>query len=307
MEINKNEFEMYDKYIGHKFYRYDDEGNATILRLNKVDHGKNELRFFVEGRPKHVYVPYESFVKLGYRRLAPDGMLCASIVKMKDNFEDVIVTLGRLDPKYNDNAIPFAVCRQGLYDVFTNGAKKSDTVNYIGLSISKDTCHTEEDLSMALSCEGVKHTTFIGVYLDDNLKTILKFIRKSKFDKCLKNLFDSYERLNERLLNEGKAIYAGHCSSLEQLLVSNNFMHDFRSAFGIKELPFDIPEDAEYLDAGNAEFLARELNIKISRTYVLKYSKEYDMSKINRDYVLASTPSDNYGVYIVGYDLIDED
>ena len=95
-------------------------------------------------------------------------------------------------------------------------------------------------------------------------------------------------------------------SSLKDLLETNKFFYDFRTCFNIKEIPFHINDEDETLNDANKLYLSKELNEDIMNTYVLKYSKEYNLSKIERDYVLVSPIEDEQtrknNVFIVGYD-----
>ena len=136
---------------------------------------------------------------------------------MKD-LSDVIFALSPI----TEQEIPYAVCRQGISDVFTNNMAKSDFVLYLGASISQDTCPSNIDFRFTLSCDKVIYTLPIVVYLDDTLDDILGLFKHKKFDTAIRN----YSAAMEHNVHYKRVL--GTCNTIKELLINNNFMFDFR-------------------------------------------------------------------------------
>ena len=283
-------------YSGIKMYRFkDDEEHPEVIRVLNVDDDKKIIKYRdSEGKQQK-----EKLTNLTekYKVLAPDGIVSFNDVSMPYNGRDVIVALQPF-PKskdklnqLNDN-LPYAVCRQFVVDMFSMCANPES--NIIGMSVSKDTCPSTVDYKLMVACNEINYTRMIAVYLDDTLDGILNLFNNKPFD-------DALDSMKERWGNA-----EGYCSTLKELLSSNHFMYDFRRCFNIKELPYEIPKecvDSEQLDIGNTEFIAHDLKVNITDTYLLKYSREIDINSFKRDHLIIASAFDNYeSIYILGYD-----
>lgn len=282
-----------NKFVGAKFYKWEaKEETPYVLRIKKIHKEKNIATCY-DNNNKLISVSLEE-LKDDYRMIRPDGVITFSILDMPNGIDDVIVALQSFE-RSKESALPYAICRQCIEDVFSNMNATSGQ-KYTGISISQDTCPPNIPFENLLVSNGVKYNKAVRIYLDDNLDTILKFINTHKYDTLLSTLSKKYEY----------TIYRGYERSLKDLLKSNNFFYDFRQCFNIKELPFHIEDEDESLSVANTEFLSKELNEAITATYVTKYSKEIDFSNVKRDYVLASPVNDDktreHNVFIVGYD-----
>lgn len=283
---------------GKKLYRYlEDSDNPEIIRILNINYDKNIVKYKTESgeRKKGDY----KNIKRDYRTLAPDGEIIFTVCKIGID-SDVIVAMQsfmRLEEEYdrlNKKYMPYVVCRQLVADVFSNMANPDNVV--IGASISVDTCPPNIDYACLLASDGVDYTNSIAIYKDDTLEDILSLFDNKPYDDALLSLEPAYGQVN------------GYCHSLKELLESNNFMYDFRKCFNIMEIPFEInEEDIEegHLDFPNTEYLAKELKVNIQETYLVRYSREINFSKIKRDYVLVASAKENYAnLYLVGYDVL---
>ena len=294
--------------IGAKFYKYNDgEEEPEVIRICKVD----EIKKIIKVTDNHNGKRQISLDTLEseYRQLSPDGILNISIVKNR-NVSDVIVSLGRFVYNEHDNNLPYAVCRQLICDVFGNYAAMSKKVYdfgnnvYTGMSISQDTCPVNVNFKDVLLCDKLVENKSFLVYRDDTLDDILELITTKKYDSILRNLKELSKSTDLGTFNPGD-IPTGFCETFKELLVSNNFMYDFRKAFHIMEVPYHIDGTFDCLDEPNILYLENELKIGILETYMIKYTREIDLRTIVRDYMMISSAADDFKeIYIVAFDKI---
>ena len=278
-------------HTGSKFYRYA-EGSMEpeVIRIRNIDYDKGIIKYFDSDNNK-CKMSYDNLINK-FKMLTPDGLISFSSVQVNEN-PDVIVAL-KVFPKKNEDLdkmtdLPNVICRQMVVDFFANNINPDD--NILGVSVSQETCPSNIAFNLLLACSGVYFSKMVAVYLDDTLDIILSLFDNSRFDSVL-------EELNTRYPDT-----KGIANSLEVLLRSNNFMYDFRKCFGIIEIPFKVNEDIEGLSAENIEYLSKELKVNILETYLIRYSRTIDISKIKRDYVLVASAQEAFDkVYIVGYD-----
>lgn len=287
-------------YSGTKFFRYiDGQDSPEMVRIYSTPSEKSKsdsvLYFDKDGNKKRMSLEY----LLGnYKMLKVDGLIMFSIVSIGEA-PDVIVALQDLK---SDQPSPYAICRQGISDVFSNMTKKTDVACYVGISISRDTCPADINFDETMVCTDLKYYKPIAVYIDDTLDDILKLFSNKRFDNALIECKKAAEKANQN----NEKVFLGFNNTLKELLEANTFMYDFRKCFNITELPFSINEESEILSAENVLFLEHELKVNIMETYVIKYSKEIDLSSIKRNFILASSAQDNFSdLYIVGYDTAD--
>ena len=283
-------------YSGSKFYRYlDGQDHPEIIRLLNIDYDKGIVKFINSNgeKKKESY----TFITENFKMLAPDGLISVSHVDMTEGNEDVIVALKafpKTDTEWNNMSnMPYAICRQMVADVFSSMFEPDNPI--IGVCISQDSCPVNVDFNLMLACTDIKYTRMIAVYLDDTLDSILNLFDNRIFDKVFEEVI--YPRWQDT---------RGACKSLEELLRTNKFMFDFRKCFNIIEVPFMITEDeikSEQLDELNTTFLANELKTNITETYLINYSRDIDLTKFKRKYVLVSSADNGFSeVFIVGYD-----
>ena len=287
-------------YTGTKFFKYcDEEEDATldVLRITREENEKGILGCIDLDGNKY-WISRDELTD-NYTMLNPDGLMSISIVEL-DESPDIIVSVANL--KKSDN-LPFAICRQSIYDFFTNEmVKDPDHTMYLGVSVNRKTCPANIDFNLLTTCNSIRETRFIAVYLDDDLDSILGLIRTKKYDDILRKMHVTmnkiYEGMNLIGLND----------TLKDLLVELQFMYDFKSCFDVFVLDDAFEENATTLSDNQLEQVKKYYSINnIARTYVLPYSKEIRLSRTTKKFVLATSSADNYKkVYIVAYDIIKE-
>lgn len=280
-------------YLGDKFYKYiEEEDRIEIVRIIKM---KNTETFIIEREDtKDKFKINRDRLLSEFTRLKSDGFISFAIVNLQDNLKDVIVSLYRAKDIDNKVALPYAACRQNIFDLFSSQIKREGVdsdVTYIGISVSIDTIPEDTPYEMVLSCNGIIENTMVSVYIDDTLDSILSMIRESKYDLILKTLNNK--------LSDPKIV--GSCESLRDLLIYNNFMYDFHKGFNIVKVPFkvEILESYEILPEQRI-YLENDLKVEMFRTYILEYDKEINLNKIEREYILISDVNDK--LYILAYD-----
>lgn len=238
-----------------------------------------------------------------YSLLKPVGYVCFNIVDLKDNMQDVIVSLFKEDDKML--GVPYAVCRQCIMDfIYQQIDPKSEIV---GISINQDTCPANVDFDVMLACDNIHTGYMVAVYMDYTLDKILSFIKVKQFDNVLYNNMMDYAKskadkfgkyvYKEILSND---IYNGYCKSLYSLLDTNNFMYDFYSAFNIYNFDFDLSErEGKSLNIDELETVCTMLCKNIVSTIIVKYNYDVDISNLSKDTILIADKHGN--LYVVGY------
>ncbi len=287
-------------HSGSKFYRYlEGQDKPEIVRIYRIPSEKSKsdsvIYLDIDGNKKRMSLGY---LKDNYKMLKPDGMIMFSIVSVM-NGVDVIVALQNFG---SGDTGPYSICRQSIYDTFSNISNTNENMQYVGVSISRDTCPANIRFEDCMACTGLKFNKPIAVYIDDTLDDILKLFSNNKYDKALVECKKTIEA------SDRSKVFLGLNTTLRDLLINNNFMADFRKCFKIMEIPFHIEEEAEELSVENILFIENEFKRNIMETYIIKYTKEIDLTSIKRDYILVSSAADQFNdVYIVGYDLADGD
>lgn len=283
-------------YCGSKFFRFIND-ELDIVRVYKVDEKKQVVKYFTATKEKKsMSIDY---LLNNYKRLSPDGMIIISVV-MTGEVRDVIIALKNL--KTNVGNLPDVVCRQGIFDIFSQIANREENDVYVGVSISQESCPVDIKFEDILACTSKKDDSEIPifVYLDDSLEDILSLFSHKRYDdaikECSASLKGSFADKN----------IIGTTGSLRELLEHNNFMFDFRKCFKIMEVPFHIDAESEALTQENILYMEHELKVNIMETYIAEYSREIDLKSIKRDYVLVTSAADKFDkIYICGYDAAD--
>ena len=128
-------------------------------------------------------------------------------------------------------------------------------------------------------------------YKNDTLKGILNFIKQSKFDKVLSNLYDIHIKYSRRVSAQFKLHDKGWCKNLSVLLENNNFQYDIDEMLGITPVDFDmsnyvvnkkVPGDnniiAQELTPDVKRFFEYIHKIKINDNYILKFKHDIDLA-----------------------------
>ena len=190
-------------YKGLKYYTYNDNHEVVVLRLKKIKN--SDLYIMLDKDNNEVRLSKKEFDK--YIKLNQDGFVTFSRVALEQGIEDVIVSLHRRED-LSSTSVPYAVCRQNIFDIFTNQINRDENMMYVGVSVSKDTCPVDVDYNITLACNGVLESDIVNVYLDDTLEDIMRFINPVNYDRVLKRLYDD--------IGNNKTV-SGYCKSLNEL------------------------------------------------------------------------------------------
>jgi len=272
--------------LGDKFYKVLEDEKVEIIRVIKV---KSNSIIVVNEKKEKISM---TEADLGdWTKLTPDAYITFSIVTLEMNMKDVIVSIHRKKDLEEGIELPYAACRQNILDIFANQVIKDDTY-YIGCSLSQDTCPPDVDYRVIVACNDINRMYMVSAYIDDTLDDWFEIIPYKKFDEVLGNIYGSI----------GNANLDGYSKTLRELLEVNCFMYDFHKGFNIDEVPFEVKYDPITLELESTQvrYLEDLYKNEMFRTYVIPYTKEISLSKIQRYYVLISDTANK--LYIVAYD-----
>jgi hypothetical protein len=174
----------------------------------------------------------------------------------------------------------------------------------VGMCMSIETIPDGVDYNIMTTCNGLRHYTMVAAYIDDKLDDILACLKLNKYNAVLEELFQGH-MVHVRIDKEEsmkQPIHMGYCRTLRSLLDYNDFMYDFRRAFGIEQinikLSSEITEDNK-LSNNAKEFLQKLYNKFILDELVIKYDKDIDLESIKKTAMMVCDCDDN--IYIITY------
>lgn len=267
---------------GTVFFKYlpgSDEPN--LIRLIRI---KNSDCFVVESKGAKIKMSGVEFST--YTKLNPDAQICISIVELEDKAPDIIVTVYRKEDA-NTDGLPYCICRQNLYDMFTNTVSPSEDGRfYIGCSVSKDTCPKDINFKQLLACNGVVKTDIISAYYEDSLDKILSFINTMEYDQVIDMLNQGYDH-NQVITNN---------QTLKDLLSYSHFMDDFWRGLNVVKAPFEfIPELVGELTKWIEDIIKHEMISPV----VVRFTRDIDLDIIQDQYLLLLDANDS--LFVVSY------
>lgn len=293
--------------IGTIFYSFEEgKETPTILRLKKFNEIKDKYSF-LDKDGKYVVLTKKDIVD-SYIALRPDAFIGFSIVNVGP-FKDIMVSVHKFTDA-SATGVPYAVCRQSIYDYFTNFIRKTEGVIYTGISVSKDSCPPEVPFDTMIQCDSLDSTIIIASYIGDSLDDILKLVSKSKFNSVLAELKSKSEFSSVQIQSDGPvpkyAKLIGYSSTLQELLEAHRFMYDLHGALNVWESPFEIKDDQITLDDAQTFLFENAHHLKTAQTFVYKYDKFVNLTELVVRYCIAVYPEKPNDIYIIGYNLKDE-
>lgn len=287
---------LYKQPIGAYFFKYENE-ELILLRLYKV---KSENTFLLRDKQRNKVVLTKKQLE-EFSMLEPDGLIIHVLASDKNYGIDTICFLYKIEDLNNNINEPYAVCRQNIIDPFEMLLNNDANKIHVGVSISRDTAPEGFDFKSLSIAAGVRDQRVHFVYKDDSFEDIMSFVNESLYDKALgiiKSHMDDDDNLK----------YIGFEDSYRQLLISNDFMYDFRKAFGIVRIKLDIDTSIDsWTDNGIYKISDEEIKIIESLTkhrviapILIKYDKTIDLSEIKRSYLFFEDL--NQKLYIISYD-----
>jgi len=271
-----------------KFYKVNEDDSIEFLRLIKAKNANSYV--LLNSEKERIKLTEDELSK--YVKLRPDGYINYSIVSLDAGIRDVIVSMFKREDIENGDAIPYCICRQNIFDLFTHNFTQNNTVQFVGCSVSKDTCPADIDYKMIMGCNAIIDNINVSMYVDDTLDDLLEPINVLNFNSVL---FKNY-------IKNKSVSQPGYCKTLKELLHINNFMYDVLKAFNIIKVPFivEYDENSNEIDINQRKFLENYFKVEMFKTFVIPFTKEIDLKKIERDHIIIS--DDSNIIFIILYD-----
>lgn len=311
--------------LGYKLYKEQEDGSLDIIRVmhvrKYVDGGEPSeitIKHINEENSENEKVRVDSLK--GYTPLMPDGLCKFSTVSVKDMTtnelsKDVIITAHKINNIMVGDGMPFAICRQSVTDVFHNLFCHDESEMIAGLSINLNNIPAGFDYGILLTCEEITYSDNVYFYRTDTLENILDFVKISKFDKVLSDLYEEYCTINPAAIFRNEC--HGWCKNLKKLLSENTFQSDLDEMFGITSVDFDISEhiledklpDKEEVfttvDRDLKLWLSSIYKLNLGTVYILEYDHDINIADYNdmRYFLLRDS---NKKLYMAVYTLAGE-
>lgn len=305
-EIINEELFIYRK--GTKYYRILN-GNVQIIRIVNI---KNQNSYvcmldeFYKGKddinPKLTFTLTREDLA-GYRLLLPNGQVCLTNVKTKDDILDVLLVVTKIDS--NSSAVAntaasikfgdiFAICRQVIVDIFAYATATDNKNSYVGISISRKTCPANIPFeALYKDCVPIDGKgQFVNIYQQDSIDQILGLFKTAASDKILK---ENYEKVTNCI---------GVEKSVEDLVKNNEFIYDIQSMFDI--IPMNNVtikyEDNMYVlsdvDSYRIEYV---IKCRMKDIVIMEYTHFISEEELSEDYAHIKITDSTGKLYIIQY------
>lgn len=273
--------------IGDKYYKVLDDDSVDIFRVSGTAHDKIKISRGINN--KKVGLDYFK----DYTKINPDGFIFFNIVNMgptEQEGQDVLVTLNRKDDIKKHNGLPYIGCRQNIFDLYSNPTNNTNST-ILAMSMTVDTVPEGSNYEDILACHSVDYFEKVSVYLEDTLDEIISLVDDiGKFDKVLWKMYN----------NMKDSEFTGLNKDLKSLLYTTHFEYDFKRAYDIHQVDFEIKIVDDGLTYESKILLEGIVKEEIIASYALPYDKEINLAAIERKYVLVSDVKDK--LYVVAYD-----
>lgn len=278
--------------IWDKFYKINEDNSLEFIRLKKI---KSDILIMVDSNKNTIKIKPDE-LKEKYKKLIPDGTIVFNIVSVGD-IKDVVVSMFRRKDILNGANIPYCICRQHINDLYSQFDKSSGDDIILGCSIT--TVQTSDiEIKNAMIADTVFESKPISFYIDDKLDDILSAFDMNNFNDVL---FEYHKRFSKI-----KGIH-GLYKNVKSLLTINGFMSDVMEGFSFVSLNIDMKKYNESTALDFEKKLKSLMAIPNGATNlkVIKYNKEMDLEKIDRDHLLLRDFNEDN--YIILYDIISVD
>ena len=257
--------------------------------LFKVVNFKKNEKYILQDENGELKTVTKKQLMQGYTRLKPAGYIVFSVVEFNDD-KDVIVALYRekQSQKEAQYELPYCVCRQNVINIFS---KQLDNIDRVGMSVSLDTSDIDTVLAMT-NCSKIDTAIAVSVYLNNTLQDILALFDNHYFDVALKSM-----RFNKL------GFIPGYCNLLEELLIQEDFMYDFCTAFGIEKVDFPINiinKETGYVDPIQTVLLEKTFSVEVFDAFAFEFDYTIRLKDIQKQYKLVFSVPDNK-LYVIAF------
>lgn len=266
--------------LGLKYFRYINETDdkPEILRVIGFSDA-NTVRVKINGEKRKI--KYEELKKY-YVRLNPDGHIMFSLVSIAEdtNLLDTIVAFAKSEDTMIGNNIPCIVCRQNITDMYAM-LINNDNKHHVGCTATPSTMPDDKPYEIMFSCNYIKESELVNVYMDDELDDILECIKYKKYNIELQALFEdsikSFDNKSKEICRKNN-YNAGYVTTLKSLLETNSFMSEFYIAFNIIKIGFIIDPDNVSLFVVN--HIQQVFKVVFESLIFIEYDKDIDLKQI---------------------------
>lgn len=241
-----------------------------------------------------------------YVMITPDAFVNFIIAEEELNgvkFTDLYVCVNKTPDTIDGNMRPSLIMRQNYFSKFKNvNLSALDSVIYVG-ECATIINSTPQELEEMLTFDRIRKSYSVSIYLDDKLSDILDCVP----NKFKKDVVSTLAEIKTPLASNVEGV----TSSLEEFMVDNNFMDNFRAIFNILSIDFPIVlGDESYNSDGDIVLNDKQkkrfedtLRRYITDIKVIKYDKDIDVSQIVS--VQHSVVCDsNDDIFIIAYTIV---
>lgn len=283
--------------VGCKIFREVDEDTIEVYRIKKYSNSENAV-VCVDEDGNLKYLDQADLKK--YHILSADGMLMASIVKVKAEngrvFKDVIVSVSKVLEIQSGMFQPYAICRQSINDIFYNLMSQGEDDTMAGLAVNRDDCPAGFDMGMMMAADEIVKSEVVYFYRKDTLEDIYPFLKIKDYDKVLSDLYTTHVNTVKNIDPTAmmKKEHAGWCKNLKLLLEQNNFQSDINQMLGITDVTFNLedyivetplPDESKggyYTVPDDLKlWLSGAFRIAINDLTVLEYDHDINLADLN--------------------------
>ena len=309
-------YEQLSSMMGCKYYKQKEDGEYEILRVINIK-GTDTCVCLIDDKEEKLINPAD--ILSVYTKLIPDGIISFAIVSTRVNptdaryTDDVIVTVTTSNSIETKQNVPDIICRQNIVDIFYAMYSGKEDTEVVGTCLTRNEIPSNLPIEMITHFDKMEYIVTYNTYITDTVFDFLKFMkgkRLRRFDTVLSNGLEAYMK-KKGIPDMGQSSVKGHCRDLETLLRNNNFEYDMDQVYSITPIKLDVSENLitnkfangdEYqsLNSELVNIFSKVFKMKISKTIVLKYWHDIDLSEFHENEVFLVRDITN-SVYVVRY------
>lgn len=299
-----------DVNIGSKYYRYEDD-RLVIYRVIDILHndsnkGKENViiyKKYVPGKEAMRDLLSKSlFDQLDVIELIPDAKMNIMITAYENGDNDVYAWVYRTDFIATGQSDPILMLKQDGYSNTKNAFSTDNELIYVGDCVSYKTNPTNAKLLDYADFKDVISNYTLSLYITDTLDDILDCVNDA-YKEIIKMALDNIKKRYE-----DNPLIKGISDDLKSLLVDNRFMEEFRFAFNINTIGWQIVLGKEsYNEKGDIilnekqmQRLQDDLQKYIADVSVLAYDRDFDIKSIvGYEHIIVCDTTDT--IYLIAF------